>query len=468
MKTMGLMSDHVSSKALWGLAVIFFAVSTVLVFISPSAFLYDESYYFQYAVQLADKGFGTAYLRELNSPTGPLYAFVHQMLSLITDLRIVPMRLMTNLMFAASAMMVAIMLSMVRVQNPTSVPALAYGIPFAGVTFGLALTEVPAMLAASVGTLALIKGLLMVDVWCKGVKTAGQPPKIAAYAFFVLAGLLYASAVWGRQNYLAAVLALPVLFVSNRGFALLPWLLVTAITCGLSAMLFVTWGGLVPEAVRYVSNDARSGFDNGIVAGLNIVYGIYALGYTAFLFCVLSPRVFVARVGVIALSAALAVVAVVSLKTLRLLPSKFLLERLLGSSAMDLVGIAAGTLFSFLGFWLLLSVLLRCYAVAGGRETRSEVSAPHGAKLITSLLTGLRGLEMKDKLYLFASLAWLLILASNMKILHQFNSRYVVVAAPFLLITAARHFEATRSSVIRLVCGFTVSMIFLANYYRWL
>ena len=235
------LNRQVPGPFVWCLAVFFFVASMTMIAMSPSRFLYDEVFYHGYAVELSDKGLSISYLRELIAPTGPLYGFAHLILGSLTDLRVVPMRLATNVMFATSAAAVVLLLSMVRVQSPSSVVALSYGIPFAGVTFGLALTEVPAMLAASVGTLALIKGLLMVDDWCKRVKTAGQPPKVAAYAFFVLAGLLYASAVWGRQNYLVAVLALPVLFVSNRGFALVPWLLITVITCGLSAVLFVTW-----------------------------------------------------------------------------------------------------------------------------------------------------------------------------------------------------------------------------------
>lgn len=72
-----------------------------------------------------------------------------------------------------------------------------------------------------------------------------------------------------------------------------------------------------------------------------------------------------------------------------------------------------------------------------------------------------------EKLYLFGATAWLLILASNMKISHQFSSRYVVVAAPFLLITAIYHFRPSTAAFLRLICGFALSMLLLANYYEW-
>ena len=75
-------------------------------------------------------------------------------------------------------------------------------------------------------------------------------------------------------------------------------------------------------------------------------------------------------------------------------------------------------------------------------------------------------LGWNEKFYLFGAAAWLLILASNMKISHQFSSRYVVVAAPFLIITAIYHFQPTASALLRLICGFAASMFFLANYYQ--
>lgn len=465
---MNWLSRQVSVQAVSALAFVFFAVAMAIIAVSPPNFLYDEVYYHGYAIELSEKGFGLTYLRELIAPTGPLYAFVHQILAWMTDLRILPMRVATNVMFASAAMAIAILLSMVRAQNASSVPALIYGIPYAGVTFGLALTEVPAMLAASVATLALVKGLLLIDDRCEASRPSGASRQIAAYALCILAGLLYAGAVWGRQNYLVAIFALPVMFFFSRGFALLPWMVVTGILGSLSALLFLIWGGLVPEAVRYVSTDPRDGLGHGIVAGLNIAYGITALGYAAVLFCILSPRVFVARTGVIAVSAVLSAAAFTLLENLRFMPSKFLLERLIGPAATEFLGVVLGIPFTFLGLWLLLSVLLRCYETVAGREAQPEAHASYGSWSKHPVLRGLLALEMKDRLYVFASFAWLLILASNMKILHQFSSRYVVVAAPFLLITAARHFEPTRGAVLRLVGGFTVSMIFLANYYRWL
>jgi hypothetical protein len=54
-----------------------------------------------------------------------------------------------------------------------------------------------------------------------------------------------------------------------------------------------------------------------------------------------------------------------------------------------------------------------------------------------------------------------------MKIGHQFSSRYVLVALPFILITAAHHFRPTPLAAARLTVGFVASMAFLAKQYDW-
>ena len=461
-------SNQVPEKAFWGLAWFCFAVSVFLVAFSPSSLIYDEIHYHPYATQLQEKGFGLVYVRELAAPPGPLSGIVHYLLAWVTELRIVPMRVATSVLFALSAVAIASLLAGVRSRNASAVPALAFGIPFAGMTFGLALTEVPAMLAASLAILGLTKALLMMDELPASGGIHPVAVWLGLYALVAVAGFFYAGAVWGRQNYLAAVLALPILFFSRRGFCWMPWIIVTAMVCGLSALLFAVWGGLVPEAVRFVSDGSKDALSGSSMPLLNLSHGIYGLGYAGILFGVLSPRVFAVNGRLISASAVMSIAAVIFPGSLRALPSKFLLERLIGPAAVEFAGVAFGLLFSFLGFWLLLSVVERCYQLLWPRRDGVFSDSAPNTRPKGSLLHRLRALEMKDKLYLFACLAWLLILASNMKILHQFNSRYVVVAAPFLLITASRHFEPTRGAVLRLIAGFTMSMIFLINCYKWL
>jgi hypothetical protein len=457
----------------------FFVISTTAIALSPGTLLYDEGFYFKYVSDLALKGLNITYISELSGPTGPLYAIVHMALSWVTSLQVVPMRLASNVLFVLSGIVVGFVLAISSSRNAANAPSLAYAIPFAGVTFGLALTEVPAMLAAALGTLAVVAAVVLVEMPRVDSRQRPQisPTSPAVYTLLVLSGVLFAAAVWGRQNYLAMVIALPLLFISGRSFAWLPWLVVTAVFVALSGLLFWIWGGLVPEPTRFVSDNSVAPTDvlnigvspPGVVFGLNIAFGILSLGYASAMFAVLAPGVFIVRLGVLSFSAVAAVIASLLLPQLRFLPSYDALAPRLGPDLITVATMFFGACLAFFGFWLLSSVALRCAERCRGESMLSS-GANQGLvarKTWGSMLQLPMSLSISARLYLFASLAWLGILASNMKVGHQFSSRYVVVAAPFLLITAAHHFKWSPWSVARLVVGFSASMAFLTKKYGW-
>lgn len=240
-----------------------------------------------------------------------------------------------------------------------------------------------------------------------------------------------------------------------------------SVACFLSVALFLVWGGLVPEAVRFVASPSDSPVRGGMIAGINLIHGFYGLGYAAVLFCVLSPGIFVLKARVVLLCGTISLLAIILSKNLCILPSRFLLERLLGNWITEVFGILFGLGFSFLGLWLLASVMVRCCQAFACRTSDAQASPTCVGSQGPSPARRPNVLQLNDQIYIFASLAWLLILASNMKVLHQFSSRYVVVAVPFMLVTAARHFEPNLGAIIRLVCGFGISMLFLINYYGW-
>jgi hypothetical protein len=168
-------------------------------------------------------------------------------------------------------------------------------------------------------------------------------------------------------------------------------------------------------------------------------------------------------------STSLAALAVWTLPQLRFIPSKFLLERLVGTDVMNATGVVLGIATASMGFLLAISLATHCLRAArltGGRCGADATGAPFVNTRTDEVPDHL--VQLRSKLYIFAALAFVLILASNMKISHQFTSRYVVVAAPFILLLAASHFKPTRGAALRLGCGFVVSMMLLANCYRWL
>ena len=76
-----------------------------------------------------------------------------------------------------------------------------------------------------------------------------------------------------------------------------------------------------------------------------------------------------------------------------------------------------------------------------------------------------RGKEnIADPVYLFAILITLAILASSAKISHQFSSRYVAQAAPFLVIIFTRIDQEDKWKWARLIIGMTMSFLSLNTY----
>ena len=463
------LSQKLSSASVVALFAAFFFVSFVAIAVSPKVHIYDEIYYYQYVTDLNEKGLNVVYVRELIAPTGPLYGFIHAGISWFTGLSLVPMRLATNVMFALAGIVVGCALWITRSENFWSAPALAYAVPFAGVATGLALTEVPALLAASAGVATLVGGLALIERNKTGAGSLPGSTPLAAYLLFVLAAVLFAASVWGRQNYLAALIALPLLFLTDSRFLWRPWLLVTGIATGLSAVLFVIWNGLVPEAVRFVSDGSKADQKADVFFGLNIGYGVLSLGYAAALFGVLAPGLFCRRLSVLVSCFIAAVLAAVVLPSLRFLPSYDALGPVLGHVLKPLAMVFFGALLAFFGFWLLVSVGLRCWERIKQEErsilSRDEVHGKKGGR--TRFLSAIAASSLSTRFYLFGAAAWLLILGTNMKIGHQFSSRYVVVALPFILITAAHHFRSTPLAAARLTVGFVASMAFLAKKYDW-
>jgi hypothetical protein len=441
----------------FAIAGVFFVVVMAMIAFSPQKYIYDEVYYHQYATDLAEKGMGLKYLRELIAPPGPLHGMAHYALGWATGFRPIPMRVVTNGFCLAAGVCAGLLLLRVGRREAFYCAALLYAIPFGGVVLGVSLTESSAMLAATIATLVVVMGAQALD---DGSRESGAQSgaEWVGYALVGLAGFLYAAAIWGRQNYLVVLPALPILFFFARGFAWRPLLIVTLVAGTGAGLLFGIWGGLVPEAVRFVS--AGRGDASGVVAGLNIIFGIRSLSYAAIAFGILAPGVLRLDFRLLCVCGVGALIGCVFFEPMRFLPSAYLISKNLGEVFLFPASIVFGAGFAFLGFWLFVSVVWNCWEFI-----KPPVLGIH--EKTVGLASRLGRIGWNEKLYLFGTFAWLLILASNMKISHQLSSRYVIVAAPFMLITAVFHFRQSVAAIIRLICGFIVSMFLLANYYEW-
>jgi hypothetical protein len=433
------------------LGIILFIISCVIILFSPQKRIYDEFFYIPYIEQFFEAKNIIEYTRNLQAPPGPTYSFVHALFANDEIIDLVKTRFLTNCFYLLCAALVAFAAKLANIPNYKYTIILFYGIPFSATSYGLSLTEVPAMLSLCLGILVFyfVKTLRPVLLPAQGIGYL-----CVRYGLLLIASLCIAVAIWGRQNYLVIVCALPILFVTIFGkpyagtsqvfkfspiknFDLLGFLVATLPAVILAAGLFWIWQGLVPESVRYAASVTSSEGARHLVFGLNIVFLVKSLGYAALAFAFLAPSYFIINWRLIVSSAVTTVVMVLVFPALRFLPSAKLASEVINNEIIFYaLEYMFGAALTFAGVYFTLITLIWMW------RYRSNA------------------------FYLFASLSWLVLLASNMKISHQFSSRYVFVAVPLIVLTSLWHFRFNRLAVLRIMLGFSLSIFLLINYYK--
>ncbi len=105
----------------------------------------------------------------------------------------------------------------------------------------------------------------------------------------------------------------------------------------------------MPEAVRFVYAGSRGESEPaGVVAGLNIVFGIRSLAYTALAFGILAPGVYRRDWRLLWLCGVGALLGCLILEPLRFLPSTYLVRKILAEGLLVPASIVFGAGFSFL------------------------------------------------------------------------------------------------------------------------
>jgi hypothetical protein len=266
---------------------------------------------------------------------------------------------------------------------------------------GGALTDVPSLLFF-VAHLPLLLAAV----------SAADAPDGAARArsvgLAVLAGLLYGVAVVGRQQFLAALVAVPILGLGSRR----AWPALAAFVASGLAMpvpLFVLWGDLVPPASQFVSH------------GISVTYGLLSFAYAGAVYTVYDAR-FLLRPRYLAIIAA-SVVAHLALDIREVVPSSTGALRVLPESLIPYFITTTCGLLIGLGI---------CFLI--------ELAA-----------TALASRHDREMLFLVA-VAFLLLL-TPLKINHLFSSRYVIPALPIILLMAERRCPDTPWKVLRMAAA---------------
>jgi len=402
-----------------------FAIYTGLVLISPQKFIYDEVYYMEIAQNFLASRLSQEFIRNISAPTGILYALVHYTFYPATHHQIPAIRFVNIFFLIASFSLIFASFKTIAKQESclsflNAIPWLVF--PAIGVISCIALTEISAI------TFFLISTFLLFYAYNDGRWRAS----LYSILYLVGSGLCLGLSTWGRQNFILTILGAVVIFLplSRRSTVLalsylLPVLLVFLYPISL-------WNGLVPPAVEFVEQGYK--FSNLILS----------LGYLGIFTILLYPKSILSQsrqtlLRVFWVSLAL----VVFIPGLKYVPSVFLLQSIFGITFTKVIAYLFGLLLTFT------SILTLNFIYSRFRFTQNKTDL---------------------KFYTYNAIIIVLICFSNVKIVHQFSSRYITLVLPSLVYVMGLSSTLFANGFIylRLVFSFLMSVLFVLNYYEFL
>jgi hypothetical protein len=404
----------------------------LLVVVAPQRLGFDEWFYLQTALTLPRLGLSPEFVANLPGPTGILHSLVHAAAAPFTAYALPGIRWVNVVLLAASF---ALLLAALRAErclpvqspgsrhpseSPLALAALWLAAPTTGTIACLALTEMAAIVLALVSTLLLLLA----------ARPASRVSASQA-ALLVGAGLALGAASWGRQNLIVLVAAALPFFLPLRGRQLGRALLFALPALLLFAWPISVWQGLVPPGW----------VDAG--PGIRPTSFLVSLAYLGLIALLLLPGLLHLSRRRLAAALLLAVPLVLASADLRIVPSRALVSSVAGPVVTGAVGVVLGIALVALALLTLLALLER-----------------------------LRAAIPQNPLAAYGASAVLLICLSNIKIVHQFSSRYIALVLPFLILAAAFPPPGSPSPPggwaygWRFLAGLGLSVLLVLNYYR--
>lgn len=367
---------------------------------------HDEGWYLETAEAFRAKGLTAEFLREIPGPAGPLYSFVHALFAPLTGLRRPGIRFVNMFLFALTVLAIAALYRRRGLGHPL---ASACHLMAASIMYGAiggALTDVPPLLCFTASLLALLTAV-------SAAEAPGAAARARSVGLAVLAGACFGLAVLGRQQYLAALGALPVLALGSRA----AWPALAAfVASGLAmpACVFAVWHGLVPPRTQ------------GVGQGISVAYGMLSFGYAGAVYSIYDARFFLRRRG-------LAIVA-----------ASVLVHLALGLREVEP---------SSTGAMLVLPVWLRAYFVPAACGALIGL----GICLVVELAETAWA-NRRDRELAFLCAAAFFLLLTPLKINHLFSSRYVIPALPVVLLLAERGSPDSPWKALRMAAASVVGL----------
>jgi hypothetical protein len=343
--------------------------------------------------------------------TGPVHALMHYGLSGGKGVLAAPWFRAPNLVLLAGVVVLLRQILKTRHdENPWAKALVALAIPMTWVFAGMALTEMSAM----IGLAAALYAATRLD-------SEDQHSSTMCWIWMVLMAVGVAVAVCGRQTYLIAVPAIPLIAARDRRTFLFS---AASAAAGLlpAVWLFVTWGGLIPPKQAFVGN--------GIVVG----HGILALCYVGLTTVLLAPGFLLSRWRIALPVSMLAVIANLVFGVVRF-GTMTSVQKLIGYPEITQIFVWAGQqLFVFSG----------------------------AAFAVTALAEIMQHRERRFAAHAYGVLS---LCVACVAITHLFSSRYAGMNLPFLVPMLAPWIRFTPWAILRLVFGMILGAAILYSYY---
>ena len=388
----------------------------LLVTFSPRELIYDEGYYMSIVKDFIKSGFTPYFIENISAPTGILYSLTHVIFSPLTNYNVPYIRFVNVFLLFGCYLLILIWVKLRNDQtlgNTMLSSGMWLAVPTTGVISCMALTELPSIY------LCLLSTVILTFSYNKGEWRGNSFTLIS----LIISGLILGLSTWGRQNFIVVLFAsLPCFLPISKksiifGFSYaLPGLLIFIYP-------ILIWKGLVPPSVGFVQEGYRF---------YNFIYSFSYLGVIA---AILFPRLIILNKQSCLIAFLISSFLVVIFADLRFVPSRFLVERILGNIGVYILSYITGIILVSLGLLFIYSII---------KEALSNKT---------------------DSILLYCIISILLIGLSNIKITHQFSSRYVTLAIPFL-IYAASYKSNNRFFLVRFLFSFVLSILFVLNYYK--
>jgi 4-amino-4-deoxy-L-arabinose transferase-like glycosyltransferase len=356
-----------------------------------------------------------------NQAPGPLYQFVHYILRPITHLQTPGIRLVNTFML----LMIIVLLTAIirkmqrRVKKNVWLPALhILAVPMVWQLSGMALTEIPSMLFA---TLSIWLLQLAPDYtrkrWWFGILLS------------LLAGFSLGLAILGHVTFLVIVPAAMLLLLQTTGdrkrWTIVGLYIGVALLC--CVPVFVIWGGLIPPKQAVIS-------EGGVV----VWHGILALAIGALIVLIVAPAWFIYN-RLILLILVLLYIILLPFNYYWLhyeyVPFHEALKKTIPAAILQIYSYLTTPLLLTLALYFLYSTFL---------QWMERRTAPF---------------------FLFILLSLLLMLITGFKVTHSFSSRYVAQAAPLFIIVLAPYIVVGKWQLIRFAAGMIIGLLSLEMYF---